>query len=102
MQGFHSYMSRSTDAEGDAVVSSTRSFSDRNPMTAAFLLVEGVLVVLAVVLFAVGDPMAPKATTAAMLGGIVTVIALMIAAVGVLVLVANGLIRVYVSLQSSA
>lgn len=72
-----------------------RSFTDRRPLTATFLAIEFSLVLLAGGLFAIGDPMAPKATTASVIGGLVTMVALMMAIIGVLIFVGTYLIKVY-------
>lgn len=83
-----------TNAESD-VEPLERSFTDRRPLTAAFLLVEGVLIVLAVLLFALGDPMATRATTASVIGGIMVMLAIMLAAIGIVVFVGTFLVKTF-------
>lgn len=72
-----------------------RGFSDRRPLTATFLVAESALLILAGILFAIGDPMAPEATTASVVGGLVFMMALMLAVIGILILAGTFLIKLY-------
>jgi hypothetical protein len=67
----------------------SRSIMDRRPLTVTFVLAELLLIVLAATIFFFSDPMAPDPSFLAVTGGILIVVALMIAVIGVLVLLIN-------------
>jgi F0F1-type ATP synthase assembly protein I len=89
------------DSTPDAIDTSTdsqpleRSFSDRRPLTTTFLVIETSLLILAAVLFGIGDPMASTADTASVVGGLVTMLAIMMAVIGVLVYLGTVTVKLY-------
>jgi hypothetical protein len=76
-----------------------RGFTDRRPLTSTFLVIESSLLILAAVLFAIGDPMSPNPTTASVVGGLVLMMVLMLAAIGVFLLLGTSIIKLYTSIK---
>lgn len=90
-------MSLFTDEDGTASPILRRSYVDRYPVLIAFLLTEVVLIVLAGMIFTVGDPMSPDPTTLDVVGGLVVVIAVLLFGIGVVTFLGALLIRFYLS-----
>jgi hypothetical protein len=74
-------------------IPSSRTLIDRHPVTIAFVVVEAVLLLSAIAFFYIGEPMSPNATTAAVVGGILLIVAITVGVTGGIVLIANSLIK---------
>lgn len=97
--GVRSQISMTLFADDDETASPSlqRSYADRHPVLIAFLLTEVVLIVLAGIIFTVGDPMSPDPTTLDVVGGLVVVIAVLLFGIGVVTFFGALLIRFYLS-----